>query len=74
VIDLRDDVVDVSARASGEVQHRFVAVVRCQQGFVAACLCGWRDMSPDIAHGVDALEEHVRATRLEVASPAVAAV
>jgi len=62
VIDLRDDIVDVSERAPAP-EHRFVAVVRCQEGFVATCLCGWRGTAPGIAAGVDALEAHVLVSR-----------
>jgi hypothetical protein len=62
VIDLRDEIVDVTDRAPAP-EHRFVAVVRCQEGFVATCLCGWRGTAPGIAAGVDALEAHLSDSR-----------
>jgi hypothetical protein len=60
VIELRDDddVVDLTDSAAGP-EHCFVAVVRCQAGFVASCICGWHATATGIAEGVDALEVHV---------------
>jgi hypothetical protein len=58
VIELRDDIVDLTDPAAAP-EHRFVAVVRCQAGFVASCICGWHATAVDIAKGVDALEAHV---------------
>jgi hypothetical protein len=60
VIELRDDIVDLTDRAPAP-EHRFVAVVRCRAGFVASCICGWHATAVDIAQGVDALEAHVAA-------------
>jgi len=68
VIELRDDVVDLTERAPAP-EHRFVAVVRCQEGFVASCLCGWHATAPGIAEGVDALEAHVAADRAGAPAP-----
>jgi hypothetical protein len=58
MIELRDEVVDLTEPAPAP-EHRFVAVVRCQEGFVASCLCGWHATARGIAEGVDALESHV---------------
>jgi hypothetical protein len=68
VIELRDDVVDLTGRDPAP-EHRFVAVVRCQAGFVASCICGWHATAADIAEGVDALEAHVAASTEGVPAP-----